>query len=451
MFMNRRDCLKAMAAGLIVGPNVLRYARAAGAPPRRLLVIDSTATITDALWRPLSAPGKTLQLRPAHAPLKPILDRVVLVDGLTFTRNPVAGHGSPETLTGYSYDDSPWRQAESIEYWVGKRLTASPKTRSMILGWQANGSTQFWNGGNSTQMPISSPATAWQTLFGAAAPSSNQAADTYPRAAVVDLVSAHVKQMAAGLGQESRVRLESHLDGLTQLASNIATPSSVPAGCGAPAQNTIDSAQAGNQAASSLVLNAHTQLIATAFACDATRVMALQIGESGSLPLLSPTTVDQHSLSHAYADSQTNMDNMLACEVYQTQVFANIVAKLRDTPDPLAPGSTLLDNTLVCWTRDISEPFSSHSAFNIPVMLAGGAGYLATTPGGAYFNYGGMDAWPGSDKIPKVSTAQVRGAAHQRVLMNCIAWMGIAQATSFGTVMALDASQRMPLKEIARV
>jgi hypothetical protein len=192
------------------------------------------------------------------------------------------------------------------------------------------------------------------------------------------------------------------------------------------------------------------ELIQTAFACNATRVMALQIGESHSLPLLAPNTVNQHGLSHAYADSQTNMDNMLACEVFQTQVFANIVAKLRDTPDPLDPASSLLDNTLVCWTRDISEPFSTHSQFNIPVMLAGGRGYLNTQAGGAYYNYGGYDAWPGSEKIPKVSTSQIRGAAHQRLLMNLIAWMGVSGGSSFGTVSALDAKERAPLAEIAR-
>lgn len=145
------------------------------------------------------------------------------------------------------------------------------------------------------------------------------------------------------------------------------------------------------------------------------------------------------------------MDNMLACEVFQTQVFANIVNKLKDTPDPLAIGSSLLDNTLVCWTRDISEPFSTHSQFNIPVILAGGTGYLNTSPQGAYFNYGGYDAWPGSDKIPKVSTEQVRGAPHQRQLMNLIAYMGVPNAVTFGTVPALEASQRAPLAEIARV
>ena len=450
MPLTRRECLKAMGAGLALGPTILKYARAAAPAPRRLLVINSTATVTDALWRPFSAPGQTLQLRPAHAPLTPILDHIVLVDGLTFSRNPLAGHGSPETLTGYAYDDSPWRKAESIEYWIGKRLAVSPATRSMVLGWQANASTQYWDGGNSTITPIAAPVTAWQTLFGSGG-LSVQGEAPYPRAAVVDLVSAQVKQLAATVGPESRHRLEAHLDGLSQLATNLANPRTVSPECGSPAQSTIDSAQASNQAASALVLGAHSTLIHTAFACDATRVMALQIGESHSLPLLAPTTVDQHSLSHAYADSQANMDHMLACEVFQTQVFANLVTKLKDTPDPLAPGSSLLDNTLVCWTRDISEPFSSHSQFNIPVILAGGTGYLNTRPGGAYYNYGGYDSWPGSDKIPKVSTEQVRGAPHQRLLMNLIAYMGVPQGATFGTVPALEASQRFPLSEIARV
>lgn len=450
MAMTRRDCLKALGTGLALGPTFLKFARAGAAPPRRLLVINSTATVTDALWRPLSAPGQTLQLRPAHAPLAPILDRVVLVDGLTFSRNPTWGHGSPETLTGYAYSDDPYRKAESVDYWIGKRMLGGPLTRNMVLGWQANGSTQYWDGGNGPLSPISAPATAWQTLFGSGAAAQTGEAP-YPRAAVVDLVSTHVKQLMVRVGSESRMRLESHLDALSQLAHTLAQPNLITPGCGVPAQNSIDSGQASNQAAAALVLDAHSTLIHTAFACDATRVMALQIGESGSLPLLAPTTVDQHALSHSYADSQATMDNMLACETFQTQVFANLVTKLKNTPDPLTPGSSLLDNTLVAWTRDISEPFSSHSQFNIPVMLAGGTGYLNTRPGGAYYNYGGYDAWPGSIKIPKVSTEQVRGAPHQRLLLNLIAYMGIAKPETFGTVAALDSAQRRPLQEIARV
>jgi hypothetical protein len=450
MWVSRRESLKLMGAGIVMAPAFLKYARAASPPPRRLLVINSTATVTDALWRPLSAPGQPLQLRPAHAPLKDLLDRVVLVDGLTFSRNPLAGHGSPETLTGYAYDDQPWRKAESIDYWIGKRLPVSPTTRNMVVGWQANATTQYWDGGNSTITPIAAPATAWQTLFGSAG-GSTDGQGAYPRAAVVDLVAAQVKRLSATVGLESRLRLQAHLDGLNQLAANLAMPSSLSPECGASAQSAIDSGQASNAANAAAVLAAHSALILSAFTCDATRVMALQIGESHSLPLLSPTTVNQHGLSHAYADSQANMDSLLACEVFQTQVFANIVNKLKATPDPLAPGSTLLDNTLVCWTRDISEPFSSHSQFNIPVILAGGTGYLNTRAGGAYYNYGGYDMWPGSDKIPKVSTEQVRGAPHQRLLLNLIAWMGIGQGATFGTVSALDANQRLALKEIAKI
>ena len=85
------------------------------------------------------------------------------------------------------------------------------------------------------------------------------------------------------------------------------------------------------------------------------------------------------------------------------------------------------------------------------MILAGGTGYLNTRPGGAYYNYGGYDAWPGSDKIPKLSTEQVRGAPHQRLLLNLIAYMGITKPETFGTVSALDGAQRRPLQEITRV
>ena len=117
-----------------------------------------------------------------------------------------------------------------------------------------------------------------------------------------------MQRLLATVGPESRQRLQAHLDGLSKLAAIIASPAAVSAGCGDPGQSTIDTAQANDQIAFKRVLDAHSTLIWTAVACDATRVIALQMGESGSRRLLSPTSVDEHGLSQAYADSQANRD-----------------------------------------------------------------------------------------------------------------------------------------------
>jgi hypothetical protein len=444
MLMSRRQFAESLVAGAAMATLPRRRARAAVAPPRRVIIINTLGTVTDAVWTPRSAPGQAPALQAIHQPLTPYLDTLVLADGLTFTANPTEGHTSPQTLTGMSYANV-FGAGVSIDRFIAARLAAQTRLPALTLGWLASGSNQFWSQGQIVP-PIDSPLNAWQTAFGSGAPTTTASGPAMPRKAILDLVAKQVKALQGRVGAEARLRLDEHLASIQQVVTSMQTPTTGT--CVVPAQPTVTAGQVEDQSQSSAILGAHAKLIVSALSCDITRVVGVQIGTSGSQVLLDGTPVDEHGTCHSYADSPTVAANLVRCETYLSQWFADLLGALKAAPDPLTPGATLLDNTLLVWTRDLSEGFSSHTQYNIPNVLAGGKGYLATAAGGVYRSFGGLDAWPGSPAIPNRSSVRVAGQPHQRLWLNVCEFMGVGDYARFGTVSALPTSQQLPLPEL---
>jgi hypothetical protein len=170
-----------------------------------------------------------------------------------------------------------------------------------------------------------------------------------------------------------------------------------------------------------------------ALQCDATRVVGMQFGVSNRQYLGVPgVMVDEHSMVHS---ADVGLAGLQAAEAYLCQWFAKLVTTLGQTPDPMTPGSSLLDNTFILWTRDIGDG-PDHKQFSMPYVLAGAKGYLKTQAGGVYRTYGGVDA------------TNVTGAPHQRLLLNLCEWMGITTYTDFGDVAKLAPADQQPLADL---
>ena len=63
-----------------------------------------------------------------------------------------------------------------------------------------------------------------------------------------------------------------------------------------------------------------------------------------------------------------------------------MVTALKQTRDPSGSGKTMLDDTLVVWTRDIGNG-PDHTQAKMPFVLAGATSYLKYSPsGGTYYD-----------------------------------------------------------------
>lgn len=431
MLMSRRKFVaSSVAASALLMPFLRSEAKAGTTPPKRLIVMTSLGTVHD-LWSPTSAAGHPVTLSSALQPLSPILGDIVLVDGLSFA-NPSEGHSTPQTLTGKGFGNAYGGSTASVDQYISQKLGTSTKVPSIILGWQGVNEGQFFAQG-ARLPPIDSPVNAWQTLFSASTPPPTTSGVAMPRQSILDLAKADIKALQANLGSEAQARLSDHLDSIGQVEASISGTGSNLAGCTAPTSPNLNGANPEDQTSTQVVANAHASLIVAALACDVTRIVGMQWGISNGLYLEAPNVNnDEHSMVHSGVYGQPTV---IAAEQYLSSWFVSLVQALKNTADPSAPGSSLLDNTLIMWTRDIGDG-PTHTQFAMPYVLAGGGSYLKTSATGAFFSYGGNNA------------TAVTGTPHQRLLLNLCDFMGVSNYSGFGAVSQLNAGDQQPLTDL---
>ena len=204
------------------------------------------------------------------------------------------------------------------------------------------------------------------------------------RLGVTDAVLEDFKALKMRLGAADNLRMDAHMQGLSELEVKIKAlpPLCALPGQPAPSSDDIDGITAVNAAMSDLV--------AFAFACDVTRVISILFGGGASEAGFTEVGLgSQHALSHghstnalvagapAYQESG-QVDDMHKGVVYQMQKLAYLLEKLKSTPD--AAGGNLLDNTVVMASSDCSEGFS-HNIHDQPILLIGGGGGRLKHPG----------------------------------------------------------------------
>ncbi|RYF02605.1 MAG: DUF1552 domain-containing protein, partial [Deltaproteobacteria bacterium] len=330
----------------------------------------------------------------------------------------------PQSLTGKTFGTAFAPGTQSIDQFIASKLGSATKLPSLNLGVLSKNESHFFNNG-SRLTNIDSPSDAFQTAFGSvsAAPmltGAGGSATAMPRTSILDLVSGQIAKLRANVGSEAKKRLDAHLASIAQLEKSL-SPSSAGGASSVSCATPTAPSFAGNAedgASSAAVAAAHANLITQAFACDVTRVAGMQFGISNNqfLQYTPSAGNEEHSMVHSPGSGDAAV---LASEKFLCDWFVNLVTTLKNTTDPLNPGSTMLDNTLIVWVRDIGDG-PAHVNYSLPFVLAGGQGYLKKAPGGTYVDFGGDNA-----------TGTV-GTSHQRLLLNLAEFMGITDYTGFG-------------------
>jgi hypothetical protein len=418
----RRTFAKSAGAALLLSPFYRMLggddgARAATPGRAKRLLLFCTMGTNPDVWTPTGVSGEnTFTFSDSTSPLAAIKGDAVLIEGMP-SGNPGDGHGSPDGLTGLGYAGGP--KMLSVDQFVADKLVAAGVTRpipSLLLGSNTNasgGRTMFYRGNN---LPtISSATSAYGTVFGAAMPASGPSADALlrRRKSVLDNLHAEIGELNQVVGAGERARLQLHLDSIRQIETRLAQPTTGGGGgmCMMPAALAADPA-------TDLAVNmAHLDIIVGAFACDITRVAAIEFGSDQSLPVDLPDVGlkgDEHGgFLHSGAP---DFKNLIAFEKWLAQRFVDVVNKLKSIPEADGSG-TLFDNTIMAWCRDMGDAVS-HNQKSMRFVVAGGAGgYLRRNPAGRYLNV--------TDR-------------HERVLLNLCDAMGVTSFAGFGDPMLAD-------------
>lgn len=211
------------------------------------------------------------------------------------------------------------------------------------------------------------------------------------RMSVNDLVRGEMQDLigASYLSSADKQRLETHFDAIRDFEVGMGcmlTDSEVMA------METIADAAADN-ANRVVVAEMMMDLIALAFACDATRTATLQIGtgNDGTRYYVDGTLQNTyHRISHRIDSDGSegatipNADLLHhGIDLIFAGMFRHLLDKLDSYPGPR--GGTLLDDSFALWTNDLANG-PPHSYRNIPQVLAGGAGGFLKT--GQYIDAG---------------------------------------------------------------
>ena len=150
----------------------------------------------------------------------------------------------------------------------------------------------------------------------------------------------------------------------------------------------------------------HLDMLATAFACDLTRVASYQISTSLNhirYPWLN-SLGEGHALSHeGPSDADAHLE-LVTRQTWHSQMLANFLTRLSQIPEG---SGSVLDNTLVLWGNEVSEG-NTHSHQNMPFVMMGGGWHFRT---GRYLQY--------------------QSASHNDLLVSVLNALGV-NATTFG-------------------
>lgn len=423
----RRAFLR-MAGGALLTLSLLELTHgdawsAQGTPRRFVTVFSHGGTVTNQsgnsfhdgtgkhtgedYWKP-KTPSEVLDLGPIQQDLEPWKDKLLLLRGID---NGAAGGQAQYGSGGHDISnvtaltaadaDNPWDDPEalgpSIDQVLAQRLAAKYPVKfdriHLKIGGHQYGSPYF----AAAKQRVSgeqSPVAAFNSLFdGVTADSEPDSAFQHKqqlRRSVLDGVLDDYSRFRKVVSQRDRHAIEAHLEHLHALEQELNV---APVLCEPPSGISDD-----DSAPANVVGPLHVKVIVAALRCGLTNVANLEIADVITPWTAVGTPIDSafgigHSLGHysrevgplgeSAALHDTWLAEMLDNRRWRMSMFKQLVEEL-DDPDFAEGDGTLLDNSVMLWTSEFSEP-AQHVSAGIPVLLAGSAsGYFKT---GRYVDY----------------------------------------------------------------
>lgn len=353
-----------------------------GALPRRFGVWWYGNGVKLDRWVP-STTGSGYPLSPQLESMADVQDAITVISG---TRCPVDGFahhsGQAGMLTGDSLvrhdDDSSFFRQKSIDVLISEAWAG--QARFDLINLAVHQDPRFERGtpghisynGTSFNPNEVSPGAAYDRIFGEgeAPPAGDTSTQSRARARsrALDAVLADAASLHSVLGQADRARVEQHMDGLRDLQSRIEQFEAGAPTLACPELQRPEYNEAPNSVGR--ISEKHqimAELIATAFACDATRVATLlhhtwygvSFPESG-------VGGEQHGLTHNEGGSQPQVDQTVRF------VMSNLAAFFRTLQNTPEGAGSLLDSCLIYAATEVSEG-RTHSKDQMPIILGGGA------------------------------------------------------------------------------
>jgi hypothetical protein len=335
--------------------------------PRRLLIVYSSAGLDD--FCSCTGTGTGYTLSAGFQPLAPFKSKLTILDGLRIPDHISEEHpdGRSSMLTarparpnsggatGISFDKFAARAlSNGTSLFCGPNGTSAGGGVDQPVSWHASGTPN--------DAFIDGIGPLLRALFPGVSPSPTSGTDAGVSAVVRDQLALH-QHLQAELRRLRKVappsaleKLDLHLLALQQLAAGLE-----PAGGGEPRPSLPSCAVPSFSAPTEQ--DQVSLAVAHALACGRVRVGVIRLG--GDEPI--------HTYSHY--DNPGDLQRRQQTDQRNAQHVANLLGYLDAFPEG---SGTLLSNTLVVWTSEVSGSYQKspdiHSPTGVPMVLAGGLG-----------------------------------------------------------------------------
>jgi hypothetical protein len=363
-----------------------RMARGAAlTAPQRFLGYFAPNGFDMADFRPRGPTGP-LSLGPMMESLAPLKDYLLVLGGLQNTKQdrPLGDHsggiGSLLTNRTVKYDTEKMG-GPSIDQVIADQIASSVRTRLKSLelagepgategscdsGYRCTVGNHIAFDATGTPLPkLYNTGDVFDRLFKGDDPDASAAElarrNEY-RKSVLDSVLADAQDLKLQLSKNDNQKLDEYLSAVRDVEGRIESSSGV-ASCKPPVRTDASL----DDKARHDVLN---ELIALAFQCDRTRVATLMWGNmtSNRNYAFIGASGGHHNISH-HGGLDENLKKLKAIGRWEMDRLADLLTRLKSLPD--VDGKTVLDNTLVFYSSDISDG-DTHNHDDMPVLLAGG-------------------------------------------------------------------------------
>jgi len=360
----------------------------AASAPKRFLAYFAPNGFDMADFR--AAPGTgPLTLGPMMKSLEPLKDQLLVLTGLQNTKQdrPMGDHaggiGSFLSNRTVVYDQEKMGGA-SIDQVVADQVGTKTKLKSLELSGEQGFSDGSCDSGyrcavgnhisfdaSGTPLPkLFDTAAIFDRLFqgfDAGASLADAARRSKYRKSVLDNVLGQATDLSGKLSATDKKKLDEYLNAVRDVEKRIDV-----GGAGAACLPPKRTEGQLDDVARHTVL---ADLVALAFQCNVTSVASLMWGNmtSNRNYAFIGASGGHHDISH-HNDTAENIAKLKLIGKWEIDQLAVLLNKLKSLPD--SDGRTVLDNTLVFYSSDISDG-DAHNHDDMPVLLAGGGAGFA--------------------------------------------------------------------------
>jgi Protein of unknown function (DUF1552) len=358
-------------------------------------------------WKPAD-PGEALQLGAIHQDLESFKDKLMVIQGVDNMAGGVqaqygsGGHdiSNVTSLTAADATD-PWgepsAQGASIDRVIADRLAATQPVKFKRIHLNVKGhqyGSPYFAAAGQRVSGESSPLAAFNTIFEGVSPDSEpDPAFLHQQAlrrSVVDGVLDGYNDFRSKVSQADRHRIDAHIEHLYALEAEL---NAAPVVCAPPTGISEDENAGGN-----IVGPLHVKIILAALRCGLTNVANLEIADIIASWTPNGGLIDSafeigHSLGHYQRELGPQGESSSLASDWEIEMLENrqwrfsLVKQLLeglDDPTFLEGGGTMLDNSVLYYTSEFSEPASHVSAGQLVFLAGSGGGYFNT---GRHLNF----------------------------------------------------------------